>query len=92
MENEKLNTSKCKKGDIVLVCWDDKYKFHTPTISKDIRYDYFKEEVFNTTTLGYLVYIDENVVVLSRNIVNENLFEDFIKIPANLITSCTVIV
>lgn len=91
MENE-LNTLNCKKGDIVLVCWDDKYKVHTPIISKDIKYDYFKEGVFNTTTLGYLVYIDENVVVLSRNMVNEGLFEDFIKIPVNLIKSCTVII
>lgn len=28
MENE-LNTLNCKKGDMVLVCWDDKYKVHT---------------------------------------------------------------
>lgn len=90
MENE-LNTLNCKKGDMVLVCWDREFRLCTPTVSGDIEYDYFEEGLFYTTTLGHFFYKDDNVVVLSRNRINKGLFEDFIKIPTRLIKSCIII-
>lgn len=91
MKNEfNISELKYKSGDIVLVHWDNRYKIKTPTIHKDVA-DYFKEGVFNTTTLGYIYYKDDNVVVLARNLINESLLEDFIEIPTNLIKNCIVI-
>jgi len=75
---------------MVLVHWDNRYKIKTPTIHKDVE-DYFKEGVFNTTTLGYIYCKDNNVVVLARNLINESLLEDFVEIPTNLIKNCIVI-
>lgn len=91
MENEfNISELKCESGDMVLVHWDNRYKIKTPTIHKDVE-DYFKEGVFNTTTLGYIYYKDNNVVVLARNLINESLLEDFVEIPTNLIKNCIVI-
>lgn len=91
MKNEfNVSELKCKSGDMILVRWDNRYKVCTPTIYKDAN-DYFREGVFNTTTLGYMFYKDDNVIVLARNKINENLLEDFIEIPTNLIKNCIAI-
>jgi len=74
MDNEQLNILKFKYkiGEPIWVHWDDR----TDSTENLI------------TTIGYLVYIDDELITLCRSIINKSKgAKDTIQIPMNLVAS-----